>query len=78
LAHCLNLSVIAQGVETQEQLEFLSRLDCEEIQGYLFSHPLSAEKASKLLRMSRSNVVKLFHNEKQWLVKDYETSISRR
>lgn len=78
LAHCLNLSVIAEGVETQEQLEFLSRLNCEEIQGYLFSHPLSAEKASKLLKMSRSNVVKLFHNEKQWLVKDYETSISRR
>jgi diguanylate cyclase (GGDEF)-like protein/PAS domain S-box-containing protein len=78
LAHCLNLSVIAQGVETQEQLEFLSRLNCDEIQGYLFSRPLSAEKASKLLKMSRSNVVKLFHNEKQWLVKDYETSISRR
>lgn len=78
LAHCLNLSVIAQGVETQEQLEFLSRLDCDEIQGYLFSRPLSAEKVSKLLRISRSNVVKLFHNEKPCLVKDYETSISRR
>ncbi|MEY3866683.1 MAG: hypothetical protein RLZZ338_574 [Cyanobacteriota bacterium] len=78
LAHCLNLSVIAQGVETQEQLEFLRRLNCEEIQGYLFSRPLSAAKASKLLKMSRSNVVKLFHNEKHSLVKDYETSISRR
>jgi len=78
LAHCLNLSVIAEGVETQEQLEFLSRLNCEEIQGYLFSRPLSAEKVSKLLKMSRSNVVKLFPNEKHSLVKDYETSISRR
>ncbi|WP_199228140.1 EAL domain-containing protein [Salipaludibacillus keqinensis] len=43
LAHNLGLRVIAEGVERKEQLELLKSYDCDEIQGYLFSKPISAE-----------------------------------
>ena len=42
LAHNLKLKVIAEGVETEEQLAFLRLLNCDEIQGYLCSKPLAA------------------------------------
>ena len=47
LGHCLNLKVIAEGVETNQQLELLRNLQCEEIQGYLFSRPLPTEEATQ-------------------------------
>ncbi len=50
LGHGLHLNVVAEGVETQEQLDCLRMLDCEEIQGYLFSRPLSPEDATQLLQ----------------------------
>ena len=44
LAHNLRLKVVAEGVETEDQLRFLQLLRCDEIQGYFFSKPLPAER----------------------------------
>lgn len=53
LGHSLQLTVIAEGVETKEQLDVLRRLGCEEMQGYYFSHPVPAAELSALLKEGR-------------------------
>ncbi|MDR3492827.1 MAG: EAL domain-containing protein [Gammaproteobacteria bacterium] len=52
LAHDLKLKVIAEGVETIEQLKILQNLDCDFVQGYYLSHPLNLEDIEVLLRKS--------------------------
>ena len=44
LGQSLNLNVVAQGVETEEQLSFLKQQQCDEVQGYLFSKPIPASE----------------------------------
>lgn len=49
IAHSLDMSVVAEGVETAEQLALLKKLGCDEIQGYYYSRPLTADKFTHLL-----------------------------
>ena len=49
LGHALDLTVIAEGVETKEQLQYLSALECDVVQGFLFSKALSATAFEELL-----------------------------
>ncbi|MGD8175811.1 bifunctional diguanylate cyclase/phosphodiesterase [Marinimicrobium sp. ARAG 43.8] len=50
LAHSLGLRCVAEGVETQEQLEFLARLGCHDIQGFYISKPMDAVATEAFLR----------------------------
>jgi diguanylate cyclase (GGDEF)-like protein len=52
MAHNLKLRVVAEGVETREQADFLSRHGCQHYQGYLFRPPISAADFGELLRSS--------------------------
>ena len=51
MAHSLNLSVLAEGVETEAQLTRLREEGCDEVQGYLFSRPVCAKDFEALLRI---------------------------
>ena len=55
LAHNLDMKVIAEGVETPDQLEFLRGLGCDEVQGFLFSRPLPPSEAARFLDGDRSS-----------------------
>jgi EAL domain-containing protein (putative c-di-GMP-specific phosphodiesterase class I) len=53
LAQGLGINVVAEGIETEEQLDFLRSLNCHHGQGYVFSHPLSQEELTDHLRSGR-------------------------
>ena len=50
LGQTFNLRVIAEGVETDAQAEFLRSINCDEMQGYLFSKPLPAKEIENMFR----------------------------
>ena len=54
LARSLNLEVIAEGVETAQQLAYLHELGCDKMQGFLFSPPLPTDSLMKLLKEGKS------------------------
>jgi EAL domain-containing protein (putative c-di-GMP-specific phosphodiesterase class I) len=52
MSHSLGIEVMAEGVETQEQLDFLGQSGCKHYQGFLFSKPLPIEKWDSLLAIN--------------------------
>lgn len=64
MAHSLQINVIAEGVETPEQLAFLHLRHCEVVQGYLFSPPITVEEITQLLtENSHKNMIQHFLHE---------------
>ncbi|NRB07282.1 MAG: EAL domain-containing protein [Richelia sp.] len=60
LGQSLGLKITAEGVEKQEELEFLRSINCESVQGYLFYRPLSAQQATDVLHARASNASPIF------------------
>ncbi|HEX7325714.1 MAG TPA: EAL domain-containing protein [Rhodanobacteraceae bacterium] len=59
MAHSLQLKVVAEGVETPEQLAFLRNQQCDEVQGYLVSRPLTADACLAFLEHCRAHPLTL-------------------
>jgi EAL domain-containing protein (putative c-di-GMP-specific phosphodiesterase class I) len=59
LAHGLNLPVLAEGVETKAQLDFLAAESCDEMQGYLLGRPHPIMEYSELIRRDDATEAKL-------------------
>lgn len=57
IAHSLNMKVIAEGVETEDQFQFLREHHCDKVQGFLVSRPLPAEAFKKLLKERKTQRV---------------------
>jgi EAL domain-containing protein (putative c-di-GMP-specific phosphodiesterase class I) len=55
MAHNLRLKVVAEGVETAEQVRFLRERDCDEVQGYLISHPIPPKQVCEFVRCRDAN-----------------------
>ena len=55
LARSLDLKVVAEGVEMQEQYDYLKLAECDEVQGFMFSRPVSAEEALKAILSEHAN-----------------------
>lgn len=72
LAHHLEMNVVAEGVETIEQLEILKEYHCNNIQGYLFSKPVPADEFAILLKKEKIEPPR--ENNKNMVVKDRRKS----
>ena len=61
MGRSLKLRVVAEGVETQQELAFLQAHQCDEAQGYFFSRPLPPKQFAKLLKTGIPEAVVLIH-----------------
>jgi EAL domain-containing protein (putative c-di-GMP-specific phosphodiesterase class I) len=60
LAQTLNLGLICEGVETTQQLEWLHAMGCSKLQGYLFSKPVPANEAVRIIERSFAGLTDQF------------------
>ncbi|MEJ2143223.1 MAG: EAL domain-containing protein [Gammaproteobacteria bacterium] len=58
LGHSINMSVVAEGVETHHQLNMLNERGCDHIQGHLFAHPMSAKNFTQWMKQKTSSLQK--------------------
>ena len=79
MGHQLGMKVIANGVETEAQLGFLRRADCDYFQGYLFGEPMTAEAASQALRQRylRPELFTATQSDRTLLLVDDEQNVLR-
>ena len=56
MSHGLNIKVVAEGVETDEQLRFLQRRKCDEAQGYFIARPVAAKEFCAVVRSISSGI----------------------
>ncbi len=75
LGHGLNLTVLAEGVETLAQLELLQQFDCDQVQGYFFSEPLQVDAATAYLQINQG-LVDLLSSRNSCLVRSSGSSSS--
>ena len=78
MSHKLDKTVLAEGVETEEQMQYLRRNECDEMQGYFFSKPIPADEIARLLQ--QGSLMKLAANREMGkrstvLLVDDETNI---
>ena len=58
LARSFELTVVAEGVETQEELRVLTELGCDQVQGYLLAKPMPRDELTKLLQEGRGAFIR--------------------
>ncbi len=69
LGHAMGYRVIAEGVETQEQLEYLTLMKCDEVQGYLLAHPLPVDEVlARLDHLKNAALPVAKHAEPRYLL----------
>lgn len=64
MAHALNKKIVAEGVEIQAQLDFLTQCNCELIQGYIYSRPLPADELAAYVRENHAVVRGVFSEQR--------------
>jgi diguanylate cyclase (GGDEF)-like protein len=69
MAHGLHLQVVAEGVETRQQLKFLQTHDCAEAQGYYFSKPVRPDECLSLLRLKKQRWFRQFFSSSMSIAK---------
>lgn len=75
LGEGFDLRIVAEGVETQEQVDLLRKLDCQQMQGYWFGRPLAADEASKLLQLNHPENLEITESSEQRISEDVDSMI---